>query len=82
MQASAQVARKHRREDKVGRLRLPGMDEFDMEAAIARPGSYEHVPPWEPAPIVDETLDLEGEPDIDPDDIEWNVEGDAWDDEA
>ena len=73
MHARAQVARKHRREDEAGRPRLPGMDEYEIEAAVATPGSYEHVPPWEPMPVTDETLDLEGEPDIDPD---------AWDDDV
>jgi three-Cys-motif partner protein len=80
MQARAQVARQHRRKDKAGLLRLPGMDEFEIEGATARPGSYQHVPPWEPAPITDERLDLEGEPDIDPDEIEWDGEVDARDD--
>ncbi len=81
MQARAQIARQHRREDEVGLLRLPGMDDFEIEAAVATPGSYEHVSPWEPAMIIDETLDLEKEPDIDPDDIEWEMEVDAGDDD-
>ena len=75
MQARAQVARQHRREDQAGTLRLPGMDEFEIESATAAPGSYDHVPPWPPVTVTDETLDLEGEPDIDPDDIdlaEWD----------
>lgn len=80
MQARAQVARQHRREADAGLLRLPGMDEFEIERAIARPGSYEHVPPWEPAPVIDERLELEGEPDIDPDEIEWDREVIAGDD--
>lgn len=77
MQARAQVARQHRREDEAGLLRLPGMDDFEMEAAMAKPGSYEHVSPWEPVPITDETLDLEDEPDIDPDEIEWDNDAGA-----
>lgn len=72
MQARAQVARQHRREDERGLARLPGMDEHAIEAAKGTPGSYRHEPPWEPTPVVDETLDLEGEADIDPDDIEWD----------
>jgi three-Cys-motif partner protein len=78
MKARAQVARKHRRDDESGLQRLPGMDEYEIEAAVATPGSYEHVPPWEPMPVTDETLDLEGEPDLDPDDIdpkEWDIDG-------
>ena len=71
MQARAQVARQHRRADEVGRQRLPGFDEFEIETAARTPGSYEHTDPWQPAPITDETLDLEGSPDIDPDDIDW-----------
>lgn len=78
MQARAQVARQHRREDQAGVLRIPGMDEFEFEAAVARPGAYEHVPPWEPAPITDDTLELESEPDLDPDEIDL----DRWDDEG
>ena len=78
MQARAQIARQHRREDEVGLLRLPGMDEYEIEAATAPPGAYDHVPPWQPATITDETLDLAEEPDIDPDDIEdWDVSPDA-----
>jgi hypothetical protein len=72
MQAKAQVARQHRKEDEAGLLRLPGIDHFEIETATAKPGSYEHVPPWPPALITDETLDLEGAPDIDPDEIEWD----------
>lgn len=76
MQARAQVARQHRREDEVGRLRLPGMDEYQTEVATAPLGSYDHVAPWQPAAVTDETLDLEEEPDVDPDDIDL----DDWDD--
>ena len=74
MQARAQVARQHRRLDEAGRPRLPGMDDFEIDAAVASPGSYEHTPPWAPAPTVDDTLDLRGEPDIDPDVIDWDAE--------
>lgn len=72
MQARAQVARQHRRQDEIGLVRLPGMDEYAIEAAKGSPGSYRHEPPWQPAPVEDEALNLEGEPDIDPDDIEWD----------
>jgi three-Cys-motif partner protein len=74
MQARAQVARQHRREDKLGRMRLPGIDEYELEHAGSRaaPGNYEHTPPWEPEVVTDETLDLEGTPDLDPDDIDWD----------
>lgn len=72
MQARARVARMHRREDGAGRLRLPGMDEYEIEAARGAPGDYEHLPPWAPTPITDDALDLGGQPDIDPD---------AWSDE-
>jgi hypothetical protein len=82
MQARAQVARQHRRKDEVGLLRLPGMDDFEIKGVTARPGSYKHVPPWEPAPITDERLDLVGEPDIDPDEIDWDREVDAGDDDV
>jgi hypothetical protein len=72
MQARAQVARQHRRESEIGLARLPGMDEYEIEAAKGTPGVYQHEPPWSPAPVVDEVLDLEGEADIDPDDIQWD----------
>lgn len=71
MQARAQVARQHRREDEAGLQRLPGFDEFAIQTAAATPGEYEHTPPWEPAAITDKTLDLEGSPDLDPDEIDW-----------
>lgn len=75
MQARAQVARQHRREDDAGLLRIPGFDEFEIETAAGTPGSYDHLPPWRPAAISDDELDLEGEADIDPDEItvdEWD----------
>ena len=69
MQARAQVARQHRRDDEVGVLRLPGIDQFEIETAVPMQGS------WEPEPAVNDILELdEDEPDIDPDDIEWNTE--------
>ena len=75
MQARAQAARQHRREDQSGVLRLPGMDEFEVEAVVPQQGSYEHVPPWEPEPVIDDTLDVDdGESDIDPDEIDWDGE--------
>lgn len=81
MQARAQVARQHRRDDEAGTPWLPGMYEYKIEAAKATPGSYDHIPPWPPARITDDTLDLEGEPDIDPDDIDLGG-ADEDDDEA
>lgn len=83
MQARAQIARQHRREDDAGLLRIPGFDEFEIETATVTPGSYDHLAPWQPAAITTDELDLEGEPDIDPDEIdldEWDElesEGDA-----
>lgn len=71
MQARARVARKHRREAEAGLQRLPGLDEFELDTAPTIPGAYEHVPPWEPAPVTDERLDLDDTPDIDPDEIDW-----------
>ena len=59
------------KEDDAGLQRLPGFDEFAIETAPVRPGAYERTPPWAPAAVTDETLDLEGSPDIDPDEIEW-----------
>jgi three-Cys-motif partner protein len=76
MQARAQVARQHRRQDEIGVVRLPGMDEFAIEAAKGAPGSYQHEPPWQPTPVVDDALDLDDQPDIDPDDIEWDNDPD------
>lgn len=70
MQARAQVARQQRQESHAGVFRLPGMDEYEVEAVVPQ-GFYQHVPPWEPAPVADETLDVD-EPDIDPDEIDWD----------
>jgi three-Cys-motif partner protein len=76
MQARAMVARQHRRQDEMGKMRLPGIDEYELENARAKaPGTYEHVPPWEPVAVTDDTLDLEGAPDLDPDDIDWDEDG-------
>ena len=73
MQARAKVTRRHRRDDEAGVPRLPGVDEHELETAVPEQRTYEHEPPWEPAPIVDNTLELDDdEPDIDPDDITWN----------
>jgi hypothetical protein len=74
MQARAQKARIHRREDDEGRIRLPGMDEYEIESASAPAGSYDHAAPWQPPPLTDDTLDLAGEADIDPD----AIDPDAW----
>lgn len=69
MQARAQAARQRRREDDHGVLRLPGFD--SLESPAPKPaGRYDHVPPWEPPTGVDDRLELDGEPDIDPDDID------------
>jgi three-Cys-motif partner protein len=80
MQARAQIARQHRRDDEDGLLRLPGMDEYEKQAVVARPGAYEHEPPWQPQPVTDETLDLSGGADLDPDDLDpddWEASDDA-----
>ncbi len=71
MQARALVARQNRRENEAGLQRLPGLDEFAIETAAPTPGEYEHIPPWEPSRVTDETLDLAGSPDLDPDEIDW-----------
>lgn len=69
MQVRAQAARLRRRDEEQGVFRLPGLEEIEPAAATSRSG-YDHVPPWEPPALVDEHLDLEGEPDVDPDDID------------
>lgn len=71
LQARAQVARQLRQESQAGVLRLPGMNEYEVEA-VAPQGVYQHVPSWEPVPLVDKTLDID-EPDIDPDEIDWDM---------
>lgn len=75
MQARAQVARVRRREDEQGVLHLPGLD-AESTAPVST-GGYGHVPPWNPLAVVDGRLELDGEPDIDPDEID----PDAWADE-
>ena len=77
MQARAQVARQRQREDAQGVVALPGMEK--VEPARARSTrSYDHVAPWVPPTVEDDHLELEGEPDIDPDDIDPH----AWSDEV
>ena len=76
MQARAQVARQRRREEAHGVMSLPGLDDIESvpPSSAAR---YDHVPPWEPPAALDDRLDLTGEPDIDPDEIdldEWAEE--------
>ena len=62
---------------------MPGMAEFEIEAAVSRHGSYVHEPPWMPAPVVDDALDLDDEePDIDPDEIDWDEEFDTDEDDS
>lgn len=76
MQARAQAARERRRDESHGVLQLPGLNEIEPATIVSR-GGYDHVPPWEPPARVDDHLvhlELEGEPDIDPDDVDH----DAW----
>lgn len=73
MQARAQVARQRRRDEAHGLIQLPGLGEVDVSARRAG-GRYDHVSPWEPPAAVDDQLDLTGEADIDPDEIDL----DAW----
>ena len=59
-------------------MQLPGLDDIQSVPRSRRTG-YDHVPPWEPAVLVDDRLDLTGEPDIDPDEIDidaWAAEND------
>lgn len=76
MQARAQAARQRRREASQGLLRLPGLE--GVESAVpAASANYDHIRPWEPPEMTDDHLELDGETDIDPDDID----ADAWADE-
>jgi hypothetical protein len=61
-------------------LRLPGLDSFES-AAPQSAGRYYHVPPWEPPAVLDDRLELDGEPDIDPDDIDPERWADELEDE-
>jgi three-Cys-motif partner protein len=78
MQARAQAARQRRREEANGVTQLPGLD--DVESVVRSRGArFDHVPPWEPPALVDARLDLSGEADIDPDEVdldEWAREHD------
>ena len=69
MQARAQTTRERSRREQYGEFQLPGFDTL-KPAAPAGASAYAHTPPWEPPALVDERLDLEGEPDIDPDEID------------
>lgn len=80
MQARAQVARQRRRDDAHGVMPLPGLD--DTESVPRRSAArYGHVPPWEPPAVLDDRLDLAGEPDIDPDEIDVDEWADEHDDD-
>lgn len=80
MQARAQATRERSRRERSGEFQLPGFGA--LEAAPGSGSAYAHTSPWEPPPLVDERLDLEGEPDIDPDEIdpdEWAADMDSGD---
>jgi three-Cys-motif partner protein len=77
MKARAQASRDRRREEERGVYRLPGLEPV-VPAEAEETKGYEHVPPWEPPFIVDVELDLEGEADIDPDEIDFE----GWLDES
>lgn len=69
MQERAQAARERRSEQAQGVLRLPGLE--NLPAAVRRIGkSYDHMPPWDPPQLTDETLELSDDADIDPDEID------------
>lgn len=76
MRARAQASRQRRRDEEMGVSQLPGFD--TLEPSRPQAGTYDHVRPWEPPSPVDDRLDLEGEPDIDPDDID----AEAWADDV
>ncbi|MGO8871632.1 MAG: three-Cys-motif partner protein TcmP [Acidimicrobiales bacterium] len=69
MQMMAQKARRRRRESESGVVKLPGFEDFG-EPLPAKTGKYDHVSPWEPPLPTDALLDLEGQTDIDPDEID------------
>ena len=76
MQVLAQKSRKQRKEAESGIAQFPGFDDI-VPTVPPKLGRYGHVPPWEPPDTGDSHLDLEGEPDIDPDEIdlvEWERE--------
>jgi len=74
MQARAQATRERSRRERTGVFQLPGFDA--VAPAPTSAAEYAHTPPWEPPELVDENLDLEGEPDIDPDDLDFDAWGD------
>ena len=77
MQTHARAACRRRRDDEAGLCPLPGMDEMRAEPVEPMRNSYEHEPPWEPEPYRGEALRIDdNEPDIDPDDIDWEGEAD------
>ena len=76
MQARAQAARHRREEDSFGVLRLPGLDEFESPP-VTTGGSYDHEPPWEPPRPIDDRLEFDPEPDLDPD----AIDPESWADE-
>lgn len=82
MQARAQAARQRRREEDLGVQRLPGLE--SLEPAVSRASArYDHVSPWEPPVVRNDRLELDQEPDLDPDDIDpegWADELDEEDD--
>lgn len=75
MRARAQATRERSRLEQLGAFQLPGFDTVQPTQGVG--DAYTHTPPWRPPPLIDDHLDLEGEPDIDPDEIDL----DGWGDE-
>ncbi len=69
MRARAQASRQRRRDKEKGVSQLPGFEALEPSEPASKAG-YDHLPSWEPPSPSDDRLDLEGEPDIDPDDID------------
>lgn len=80
MRARAQAARQRRQEGVEGIQRLPGLDSLEPALPESNIG-YDHVPPWEPPAVGDSHLDLAGEADIDPDEIDEQRWADELDNE-
>lgn len=80
MQAGARAARQRRKDDQQGVLRLPGLDPPESSTPHTVSGGYDSVPPWQPPDPTDDPLELEGELDIDPDDIDPEAWADSLDD--
>ncbi len=72
MQDRARTFERQRLEASKGIMRLPGFEHIERAGPRTRK-AYDHTEPWEPPPLQSDTIDLSGEDDIDPEDVDLEL---------